>query len=259
MNHFMLSITKSPSIERFFIVLFEKKYPRLLLAHREEDYRSMHRTFLVWPNGIKSSVFDISYAGLAVSSQGVLSTLKVGESYEVQLRIDELEGLPLNVKVVKIMASTIGLKIETTNIEGRLKLDQPVKEALIEMHTRPSNPEILHPIAKADYWFHGPFDTNLFIWKSTSGGISKAFIEYDNVLLIFEDQKFSPYRSSSASEEPKGYVAPYMNLGPKVSLGVDWLRRFKRLLQVIPDQSGILQSLTHTMTTETQLEDLSHG
>jgi hypothetical protein len=126
-------------------------------------------------------------------------------------------------------------------VDGRLKIDQHIKDQIVGLSMRQISSDLLHPSAKADVWFHGPFDTNIFLWYNDQKEITKAVIEYDNVFLTSENGHFEMQRSFSATEETKGYAAPYMSItNPKVSLGASWLARLKKLLiQMVDPQDDI--------------------
>jgi hypothetical protein len=221
-----------------------RKFPRLFLAHTDDKYLAIVGARLQWPGGVWSQVLDMSYAGLAVSSQGVLSQFKNDEVMTVQLRIGEAAPFDLQVRIVRISAPVIALKIETTSVDGRLKIDQHLKDQVIGAQTRIIDPELLHPSAKAHVWYHGPFDTNIFIWKDSEGAIQKLMIEYDNVLWNWDGATVNVVRSYSATDEAKGYAAPYLDTAsPKVSMGASWSDRLKKMLVQIPDENGQIKKV----------------
>lgn len=221
-----------------------RRYPRLFMAHKDEAYSNIVGAKVIWPNGHQSQVLDMSYAGIAVSPQGVLSTVKEGQDLSVQLKIGDSEAFALQVRIVRVSAALIGLKIETTSIEGRLKIDQHLKDQIVGQNTRKVSPDLLHPSAKAQSWYHGPFDTNLFIWRDASGAINKVVIEYDNLILSLENGQYDVVRSYSANEETKGYAAPFMDKNsPRVSMGASWLDRLKKMLVQVEDPEGEIRLL----------------
>lgn len=226
-----------------------RRYPRLFMAHKDEAYSNIVGAKVIWPNGHLSQVLDMSYAGIAVSPQGILSSIKDGQELQVQLKIGDSDAFALQVKVVRVSAALIGLKIETTSVEGRLKIDQHLKDQIVGHHTRKVSPELLHPSAKSQSWYHGPFDTNIFLWKDDQSAISKVLIEYDNLILSLENGQYDVVRSYSANEETKGYAAPYMDKNsPRVSMGASWLDRLKKLLVQVEDPEGEIRLLVEMLS-----------
>ncbi len=215
-----------------------RKYPRLLLAHPDNLYIKLEGLLFLWPKGGKSQVLDLSYSGLAVSSQGFLDFVKLGDYIEAHLLLpgDEQFQVPVSVRVVRKTAQILGFKIDSTNPEGRIKIDQVMKDHIVSTHMRKLSPQLLHNRLQCDVWFHGPFDTNFFLWKQ-GDHVVKAYIEYDNSVLVFEEDSFRVARSASTSDESHGYGGPFFikNFAEqKLSLGHGWIDRLKRLVAQIP-------------------------
>jgi hypothetical protein len=74
----------------------KRKYPRLLLAHSDSEYKAIQGSQILWPRGGKSQVLDMSYAGIAVEASGKGELLKVGEFIEALLLIENSCGSSRN-------------------------------------------------------------------------------------------------------------------------------------------------------------------
>lgn len=225
-----------------------RRFPRLFLAHRDEDYQKISGALLLWPKGGKSQILDMSYSGIAISSQGLLDIVKMGEYIQghILLPTQDQVRLPVSMRVVRKTAQMIGFKIDSTSLEGRLKIDQFIKDMIVGQNIRKLSPQLLHASLKSDVWFHGPFDTNFFLWFDESRKINKALIEYDNSVIQFEDGKVKVSRSSGAAEEAQGYAAPFLTkeiLDQKLALGKGWMDRLKRLLTQIPGEEKEIKVL----------------
>jgi hypothetical protein len=118
-----------------------------------------------------------------------------------------------------------------------------MKDGIVAKGLSKRSVALLHANLKSDVWFHGPFDTNLFIWKTPLGTVEKCMIEYDNTVLIYEKGEFKVARTSSSAEESQGYVAPYLSKDfaqQKLALGQSWIERLQRLiLQVSEDKEEL--------------------
>lgn len=216
-----------------------RKFPRLLLAHPDGQYNKLEGLKFLWPKGGKSQVLDLSYSGLAISSQGFLDFVKLGEYIEAHLLLpgEDQPQIPISVRVVQKTAQIIGFRIDSTSPEGRIKIDQVMKDLIVSENMRKLSSHLLHSSLQCDVWFHGPFDTNLFIWKE-GPGVAKAYIEYDNTVLVYEEGNFRVARSASTSDEAQGYGGPFMikNFAEqKLSLGQGWIDRLQRLLTKVTE------------------------
>jgi hypothetical protein len=222
-----------------------RKFPRLLLAHPDGQFDKLEGLQFLWPKGGKSQILDLSYSGLAISSQGFLDSVKLGDYIEAHILLpgEEQLQIPVSVRVVRKTAQIIGLRIDSTSPEGRIKIDQVMKDFIVAENVRKMSPHLLHSSLQCDVWYHGPFDTNLFLWKD---GLSlvRAYIEYDNTVLVYEEGNFRVARTASTSDEAQGYGGPFLikNFSEqKLSLGHGWIDRLQRLLIRIPNGKEDIQ------------------
>lgn len=225
-----------------------RKFPRLLLAHQEQTFKELPGVFLLLPRGGKAKVLDMSYAGIAIPSQGFYDQFSLGDFFECHI-LFPTEGqlrIPVSLRVVRKNTQIVGLKIDSTSPEGRIKIDQFLKDQIVGSSLRLLNVDILIAAFKANVWYHGAFDTNIFIWlDAPSKIVQKAIVEYDNSLLKYENGAFQVGRSSSSADEAQGYVAPYLaqeKRSFKLSLGKSWVDRLIRLLAQVPEPTKELEA-----------------
>jgi hypothetical protein len=216
-----------------------RKFPRLLLAHPDGQFDRLAGLQFLWPKGGKSQILDLSYSGLAISSQGFLDQVKLSDYIEAHILLpgEEQQRIPVSVRVVRKTAQIIGLRIDTTSPDGRIKIDQVMKDLIVADNVRKISPHLLHSSLQCDVWFHGPFDTNLFLWKD-GFSLVRAYIEYDNTVLVYEDGNFRVARTASTADEAQGYGGPFLIKNfteQKLSLGHGWIDRLQRLLIRIPE------------------------
>ena len=224
-----------------------RKFPRLLLAHPESHVDKLSGLQFLWPKGGKSAVLDLSYSGVAINGLGFMDQVKLGDYIEANILLpgDDQIQIPVAVRVVRKTTQIIGFKIDSTSPEGRIKIDQTIKDLIVAHNIRPMSPELLHDNFRCDVWYHGPFDTNFFLWKD-GFSLSKAYIEYDNSVLVYENGQFRVARTASTADESTGYGAPFVikNFNEqKLSLGHGWLDRLQRLLIRIPQGNDDFHSV----------------
>jgi hypothetical protein len=221
-----------------------KRSPRILLALDRDHLTPLSGVRLQWPNRSESAVFDLNFAGLAASTQVqslvntvTIDKLKIGHVFDLALKIQGLsEPLPVKLKVISQTAQVIGFAFDTISAQGRLAIEQTCKDALIGQHLREESSSHLHPHLQADSWWHGPFDTNLFLWREDGRELSKVVIEYDNLIWIYQPGKVSLVRSMASHPEAHGYLPPqFETLLQKMAMGHDWMARLRRVLEAVPE------------------------
>lgn len=238
-----------------FDLILKKKSPRLFLALPDELAQPLNGTHLVWPDRSITNILDMSYAGIVISSSGVLTKIKKGQTYDAKIYLESSnEAMALKLKATQIQAKSVGFLINTMNVNGRLMIDQVAKDDLVLKNFRSFSTNHFREILRSDIWFHAPFDTNVFIWekdtKQGSAGLSKAFVEYDNLLLHYDMGKIKLQKSTSASEEIRGYEAPLTQFSGNVSMGVSWLDRLIKILTQLDEKTGKLTSLIQILRTQ---------
>jgi len=230
-----------------------KKMPRLFLAHGEDHFSVIPGVTFVWPDRSESAVYDLSWAGIAVAAQGVVGKLRIGSNFEIKLRIEGVvEALPLKVRIVRLTAKMVGFVLESLSSDGRMILDQITKDRLVAKNLRQAPPGDLQPqLQSADLWFHGPFDTNIFIWrKNIPGEILRAVVEYDNLLWVYDEGRIHMMKSGSATDEARGYYNSTEMFSPprvKILMGASWMDRCLRCLDAVADQAPELALLLKLM------------
>lgn len=226
-----------------------KKSPRLFLVQglsANAGFPSLLKGVrLQWPerlNHFESEVLDISLSGIVIPNSPLLSKVKLEQSFELKLKLGWKEGLAANsvllkCRVGRLTGKMIGLVFESISLEGRLVLDQAIKDNLVQDHLREISTSELSPQLRSDIWVYGPFDTNFFVWFKEDGGLKQALVEYDHLIWIYKEGQITLERSASVMDEARGYLAPdALFLQPptsgRVVMGASWLDRLLKLLDV---------------------------
>lgn len=241
----------------FIDVASQKKTPRLFLNPRAPVNEPLIGVSWMWPDRSRSPVFDISLAGMLVSAKGYIGKLKLGEQFESRLDLDDKgASIQVKVRVEKISADSLSLAFESLSADRRLVIEQNLKDRiLIQNFKKMKDTSGLAPQLQGAEWFHGPFDTNFFMWQLNPGySLEKAIVEYDHLLVIFEEGKaLQVYKSGSATEAAKGYLPHLTNPGAKISMGASWLDRLSKCMDVwiqggyFPQSSESLRILKHSL------------
>lgn len=228
-----------------------KKLPRLFLIQGlTGSMPSLKGVKIQWPfelSHLESDVLDLSLSGLAAGGAGVPAKLKLGQSFEIKLKVESVrDPVMLKVRVVRQQAGLVGLALESISAEGRLTLDQVVKDRMVTENLHLLSPTELSSEFHSAKWFHGPFDTNFFVWLKEDGSLKAALVEYDHLVWIYQEGKVTLQKTGSATDENKGYFETHLldqdtksankvsgRSGNKVSMGASWLDRLLKVLNQV--------------------------
>jgi len=208
-------------------LLVSKKKPRIF-SLKEADLYSLSQCHILWPDRTQSSVYDISLSGILCSISGKVGKFSIGQAVDCKLKISDTE-MKLRLLVSDVSASYLGLSIDPLNRDSRILFDEIFKEKFIISNLSTKKVSKLHPSLQANFWIHGPFDTNIFLWTN-QGQLLKCFLEYDHIVWHFESgmQKF--HKSQSYSVPPQGYESAFKQNENTLLLGSNWPARAKRVL-----------------------------
>ncbi len=234
-----------------------RKLPRLFLIQglpgNDDQFVPIKGVKVIWPESLQrheSAVLDLSLAGLAIQGSGLIAKVKMGQSFDLRLKIEgNSEDLILKSRIVRMSGKMIGVVFESISAQGRMVLDQTIKDRLIESSMQCFSTADLHPTLQAPIWLHGPFDTNVFVWNKTQDGqvgadIAQALIEYDHLVWIYNEGKVSLQKTGSAIDETRGYLTPDLMTAEsaKISMGASWLDRLLKLLTAMELNQSVVQS-----------------
>jgi hypothetical protein len=219
-------------------LLVSKKKPRIF-SLKESELSSLEQIQILWTDRSISQVYDVSLSGVLCSNFGKIGRFKLGQAVDCKLKLLTDIEMKLRLLVSDVSANFLGLSIDPLNRDSRILLDEVYKEKLIISNLKSNYTFKLHPSLRANFWIHGPFDTNIFLWLS-EGRITKCIFEYDHVVWQFENgaQKF--YKSQSYSVPPQGYESAFKADEKTLLLGNNWPARAKRVLsQAVNIQSEL--------------------
>lgn len=237
-------------------VTASKKIPRLLVAQSPESFHALKDIQAIWPDRQESKVYDLSFGGMVLSANPLWGRVNPEQNLDFLLRVRGFEDpLPIKAKIKKISSHSVGLIFDNQLAEGRLAFEQVVKDRIVSENLHSSALETLPAeLQSADVWLHGPFDTNVILWKKEgTNEIEKAIVEYDNLVWIWQKNTWAVQRSLTATDESSGYYNAtelFDGTRNRVSMGASWLDRLCKLLSTVnEEQSGDLQNLVALLKT----------
>gem|GEM_PF-2362554 len=159
-----------------------------------------------------TDVFDISLNGVALAQP--LEKQIVTNKEVVTVRFTS-NGTGLAVEilshVIRLDSKVIALEFVDIPTEGRKLLEQVVSDRVIGLNMSLVDPRYYHSSSSFSYWFHGPMETNLYLWEDTEKGLSRAQFDINDSVLFFENGSFS-YETRDGNESSKSRLRPRMVL-----------------------------------------------
>lgn len=161
-----------------------RKYPRVYLQENENLKPILGASALF--ESVEVKVFDMSYTGLALERVESFA-VENGSILDFQLCLGG-KKLQLQGHVRWQTDELFGLQLDKIGEKDRLTLMRFIDKKVLGTYVFLVAKE-LYSQQSFDLWYHGPYDTNIYIWK-VSGTLDKAMIELDGFLLSYEDKEF---------------------------------------------------------------------
>jgi len=209
-----------------------RKYPRVKFGAPSLSFDVLIKDFG------PSMVYDMSFSGAALAQP---KENPVGEDVKdltVQLQMSgeaEPVGCELACKVIRASSSILALEFANVPAEARLLIDQVISDRVIGLNMNLIDPKHYNPSATFAYWFHGPKDTNLFIWEMESGGVSRAQFDIESATLVYENEAFH-YDSKAEADfpqaiHPQAVLRKAVSILSQVQTNLEALTEFRKLLE----------------------------
>jgi hypothetical protein len=124
------------------------------------------------------AVRDISMTGLGISLLEFGESLLFPHGYQCKAELKLGEPLVVNVRVARVGAWSVGFAFDDLQQEDLEK----IKDFVDPLHIGASLKLVDHKAAPEAFlqgmsaWYHGDSATDLFIWKSSRGGLTRALV-----------------------------------------------------------------------------------
>lgn len=231
-----------------------RRYPRIFLTKGIQEFDRINGIEVKWPEGIITGVLDISYIGAALIKSSKLTQKYVkGDIVELLFSFaGDMTEIPFDAEVIREDEKTLAVYFPELSLQARKALDIFLKQKLIGLNTKLVDPKYYIKEQGFNYWFHGPNQTNIFIWGNANQ-IQKASIEMNYEVITFEDGKFYHSESKKYLEVPtEDYAYRVNNPLDKTAASKNAVQDAISLLSQIVDTSGIIKKLSQVMTEKSK-------
>lgn len=231
-----------------------RRYPRVFLTKGIQEFDKILGIEAKWPDGSITGVLDISYIGAAIiKTSRVTTEANKGETIEFILSFSENDqNIPFKGEVVRVDEKLISVYFPELSIGARSALERFLKQKLVGLNTKLVDPKYYIKEQGFDFWFHGPHQTNIFIWQE-GGEIAKATLEMNYQVLTLENDELFLSESKRFLDVPTEDYAYGVNNPPTRSALKNTrdcaviVKEALSLLSQIEDTTGIVAKLSEKL------------
>ena len=130
-------------------------------------------------------VFDMSYEGAAFAQPKEKKIDNIDDKITLHLKT-EIDEAKIPATAIRVSDEVVAVQFDSIDVAARVIIDRVVTDRIVGLNMNLIDPK--HYSAKADFnfWFHGPKDTNLYLWGE-GDQLIKAQMETSDSAMVFED------------------------------------------------------------------------
>ncbi len=169
-----------------------RRFPRVSIKNDLENARALVGAQLEWLGEEKQSplqIFDISYSGAAVENPKGLA-IEEGQCLDVRMLLGDMDPFQVASKIIWFNDSIVGIQFQEIDHVARMRIDEFLEDKIIGSHMILVSPQYFSDHVDFNYWFHGPNNTNVFLWGPDDNTITRAMVSFDGQAMIFEGGEF---------------------------------------------------------------------
>ena len=190
-----------------------RAFPRVFLQPGGQPLSKLLGSKVIWQNGDEGEINDLSYSGLAVLREAG-ANFQPGQHLTFQLAFPGQSNVDVEGEVIRQTEKVVAIKLNALSTEARLAIDKYLHEKLVGIHVRRIDPKFFARPGSHTHWFHGPNNTNIFLWYDQMN-LKKAVVESGNRFLEWEDGKFREGNSKELLDgERDQYTPAYLENQP---------------------------------------------
>lgn len=212
-----------------------RRYPRIVIPQGLTDLKKLIGIEAVVSGGEKTSLLDLSYAGAALQRVNNESKFKTGDEIRIEFVFDNKASRTVNAEVVRVTDTALGVRFISMPADTRLELERYMNDKMLGLNIHQVRADLLNARDRRrdlSHWFHGPRDTNIFLWQKNSE-LTKAVVEIDYQILHYENGDFFVSHTLSETEFFRDGYAAYFDYGNDRNVKYSSIDTIKRVISVI--------------------------
>lgn len=167
-----------------------RRFPRVSIKNDLVNARALVGAEVEWPGSDgRRQIFDISYTGAAVEKPKNVS-IKEGQDLNVTMLLGDMDPFEARSRVVWFNETIVGIQFQDINHVARMRIDEFLEDKIVGSHMISVSSKYFADHVDFNYWFHGPNNTNVFLWGPNNKSITRAMVSFDGQAMIFEGGEF---------------------------------------------------------------------
>lgn len=222
-----------------------RKFPRLFLARDSENQRRLPGACAFIDSQEPLAIFDISYGGAALSLPADSEKYSKDQTVNVDFDFQNYGMVRMAAMIIRCDDRNLAVQFLDLEPQARLTIERFLHAKMAGRLIRLVNPKNYAPEQDFSLWFHGPNDSNIYLWLN-QGLLTKASIEWNGEILYFENGILSKGESRTILKRLTEDYSYYVNYeAPHFSIGSDikFVDRMMELLSQVEDERPIIQDL----------------
>ena len=181
-----------------------------------------------------SVVFDMSYSGAALAQPHERPIEGTGMDVTIRLRTENDESV-IQGSVIRATGKMIAINFKEVPSLARIIIDRLVSDRMIGLNMYLIDPEHYSPHVQFSHWFHGPKETNLFLWTQDHK-LEKAQMDLNEISLIYDENSFFFENRAGSSEDPSSLnqqqiLQKTLAIVSQMHSNLNALKDFKKVLE----------------------------
>lgn len=131
-------------------------------------------------------IIDMSLSGMACERN---TGAERGANQQLQLFLGEDLSIPILVRVVWTTEERMGVEFQSLEADAVQMIEDFLEDRWVGQHMLRIEEKYFSENVDFDVWYHGPNNTNLFLWKKPgpTGELLKLILSFSSQSLIYEE------------------------------------------------------------------------
>lgn len=135
------------------------------------------------------NLYDISYGGAAFSQPPGKTISVSGDTLSLDFMIHGRSALLVSAKVVRLTEQVFAVEFLDNSQKAKSFVDRLISHRMVGLNMNLIDPSFYSGEKGFSYWFHGPKNTNLYLWEK-DGALVRATLDLFDTALHWQDGLF---------------------------------------------------------------------
>lgn len=173
-------------------VTVQARYPRVFLTSILKELKPLEACKVVWPSGFESDIYDFGRSSVSVYFPMRLNLkffkgdiVKLG--FQLGKHLGQNEPFFADTRVVRSETRLLSVELLRVSPSQYKLIDQYLSNKFISEHMQEVPGSHFAPEQTFNKWFHGPLDTNVYVWI-TDSTLTRLCVELRDKVYIWDHQ-----------------------------------------------------------------------